>query len=163
MVGDFKLLQDVYMLWVFNFTVLLQFFFVFFVSIPQWTSFVSGINCPKISVAAGLKQMADFSVLKVNIKENGRRKAALRAPIFHCAVSNWTVYITVWWIKNKPLLQNVIAKIVCELCSPLRSVNDSWSKRCIWGDFLGLFFNIYTFSMNFRSHNYYPLVSVDVG
>lgn len=101
-----------------------------------------------------------FPVLKVNIKENGRRKAALRAPIFHCAVSNWTVYITVWWIKNKPLLQNVIAKIVCELCSPLRSVNDSWSKRCIWGDFLGLFFNIYTFSMNFRSHNYYPLVDV---
>lgn len=102
-------------------------------------------------------------VLKVNIKENGRRKAALRAPIFHCAVSNWTVYITAWWIKNKPLLQNVIAKIVCELCSPLRSVNDSWSKRCIWGDFLGLVFNIYTFSVNLRSHNYYPLVSVDVG
>lgn len=161
MVGDFKLLQDVYMLWVFNFTVLLQFFLVFCFN-SKMNQFCLRNQLSQDQCCCWTEANGRF-VLKVNIKENGRRKAALRAPIFHCAVSNWTVYITVWWIKNKPLLQNVIAKIVCELCSPLRSVNDSWSKRCIWGDFLGLFFNIYTFSVNLRSHNYYPLVSVDVG
>lgn len=77
----------------------------------------------KMGVAVLLKQTVFFVfVLKVNT--NGCRKSALRVPIFHCAVSNRHVYITVWWKKINLCYkiywdwQSVIIKAVCEFCCP---------------------------------------------
>lgn len=166
MVGDFKLLQYVYMLCVFNFTVLLQVFFVFFVSIPEWTSFVSGINCPKISVAAGLKQMVDFSVLKVNIK--GKKMGAGRLLSGHpsfTVLCQTELFILLFGGSRINLCYETSLQKLFASCA------HHWGQWMIHGPkdvceiFLvcNLFFNIYHFSVNFRSHNYYHLVSVHVG
>lgn len=83
-INDFNLLQCVYILCTFSFTV-------------YWNSTMDQCFCLRnMGVAARLMPtVVFFSVLKVNT--NGCRKSALRAPIFHCAVSNRHVYITVWW------------------------------------------------------------------